>query len=1185
MNKKFLSWVFYDKTQRCKHFFRIMKLTTVCSFALAFSLYAGNSNSQNIKVTVKQNNAELRDVLNTIEKQTDYLFVYDKYVDVNRKVSVNSQKRPLEEVLGELFGETGIKYTVDGAYIVLSSNSKSENSIALISQQNRQITGIVKDATGEPVIGANVVEKGTTNGTITDVEGRFSLSVAPNATLIISYIGYVSSEISVKGQTSVAVTLKEDSETLDEVVVVAYGTQKRSNLTGSVDVVSSKELANRPVTNTSSMLQGKASSITFSTPSGGNTPGKTPTIQIRGQAALNESTPPLVVIDGIPSSMDDFNALNPNDVESISVLKDAAASAVYGARAPYGVLMVTTKMGRRNEKPSITYSGNYGVVTPINMPRMADSYTFGLLKNQSKVNAKMPVAFTNDQLDLILDNIQNPGKYTLSDLVSDEGNTWGWGNQSYCNNDFIDIWLRSSFRHQHDLSVRGGNDKTSYSVSTGYVYQPGILNFVEDIDNYSRFNINGGVETDVTSWLKLTYRSRYSYETTKDPNFEYGQGRSRAYEFAYGAWPVTPVKNPDGVYNEGTRIATGIGGGHQTTVYHRLDNILALDFNLAKGWTAHVDGTWRMNFKDYQSLKMPVYGLRPSGDKFLMGGTESSLAKHTGMTRYWTIQGYTAYEHQIKKHNIRIQLGAQAEENTYRELSGTAKDLFVPDMDAVSIAQGIRTFDDKINDWATAGFFGRINYNFDERYFIELNGRYDGSGRYSKGSQWGFFPSAFAAWNMSNESFWEGLKDVINFAKLKTSYGTLGNQGNSAGYLHIPTMEVASESKWIFNGSRLPYVKTPGILNMSRTWEKITTLDVGLEMRALDSRLSAELGYFNRRSWDIIGPPTPKAAVLGTSAPSINNAEFVTNGFEMQLSWRDQINEQWDYGVSLNLADGRSKVTKYNSASNSFGQNSDGSEKWYEGKVFGEIWGYKVDRFLTKDDFDENGKLLVDQSKIHANWYPGDVKYEDLNGDGEITPGNSTVEEPGDLRVIGNSTPRFRYGINLSTGYEFEKAGRLDLSLFFEGVAKRDLFMNGSFFFWGTGVGNSFASSVYDNKWHMDFYRDGTTDSRLLEYMGENINSYFPRPYDNAEGNKNFQTNTKYLLNGAYLRLKNLQLAYTLPKHLISKAGITNCRVYFSGENMFVLSALPSYIDPEAVGGGRMYPQQAVYSFGVNVSF
>lgn len=649
MNKKFLSWVYFDKTKRYKHFFRVMKLTTACSLALAFSLHAGNTNSQTVKVTVKQNNVELENVLTDIEKQTDYLFVYDKYINTNRKVSVNSNKRPLEEVLGELFEGTDVKFAVDGMYIVLSSKNELAKNTYPVTQQSKTITGIVKDVNGEPVIGANIVEKGTTNGTITNVDGKFSLNVASgDATLIISYIGYVSSEVAVKGQSSVSVTLKEDSETLDEVVVVAYGTQKRANLTGSVDVVNSKELANRPVTNTSSMLQGKASSITFSTPSGGNTPGKAATIQIRGQAALNESTPPLVVIDGIPSSMDDFNALNPNDVESISVLKDAAASAVYGARAPYGVLMVTTKMGRRNEKPSITYSGNYGVVTPINMPRMADSYTFGLLKNQSKVNAKMPVAFTNDQLDLILDNIQNPGKYTLSDLVSDEGNTWGWGNQSYCNNDFIDIWLRSSFRHQHDLSVRGGNDKTSYSVSTGYVYQPGILNFVEDIDNYSRFNINGGVETDVTSWLKLTYRSRYSYETTKDPNFEYGQGRSRAYEFAYGAWPVTPVKNPDGVYNEGTRIATGIGGGHQTTVYHRLDNILALDFNLAKGWTAHVDGTWRMNFQDYQSLKKPVYGLRPSGDKFLMGGTESSLAKHTGMTRYWTIQGYTAYEHQIK---------------------------------------------------------------------------------------------------------------------------------------------------------------------------------------------------------------------------------------------------------------------------------------------------------------------------------------------------------------------------------------------------------------------------------------------------------------------------------------------------------------------------------------------------------
>ena len=492
MNKKFLSWVFYDKTQRCKHFFRIMKITTLFLFVLIFCLHAENTNSQNVRVTVKQNNTELSSVLTDIEKQTDYLFVYDKYVNVNRKVSVNLNKKPLEDVLSQLFNGTDVKYTVDGSYIILSPKIETGHIASLITQQKKIVTGMVKDNYGDPVIGANIIEKGTTNGVITDINGSFSINVPEGAVLQISYIGYLSKELKVGNETSFDIVLQEDNQTLDEVVVVAYGTQKRSNLTGSVDVVRSKDLENRPVTSASSMLQGKASSITFSTPSGGNTPGKNPTIQIRGQAALNESTPPLVVIDGIPSEMADFNALNPNDVESISVLKDAAASAVYGARAPYGVLMITTKMGRRNEKPTVTYGGNYGIVNPVNMPRMADSYTFGLLKNQSKINAKMPRAFTDDKLDLILDNIQNPGKYTLLDLVPGEGNDWGWGNKSYCNNDFIDIWLRSSFRHQHDLSVSGGNDKTSYFVSTGYVYQPGIFNFVEDIDNYSRFNINGG---------------------------------------------------------------------------------------------------------------------------------------------------------------------------------------------------------------------------------------------------------------------------------------------------------------------------------------------------------------------------------------------------------------------------------------------------------------------------------------------------------------------------------------------------------------------------------------------------------------------------------------------------------------------------------------------------------------------
>lgn len=757
-----------------------MKLFTLffaCSLGLA---HASESYAQTAIVNVEVQNKTVGEILKKIEKQSDFDFFFDNtLIDLNRRVSVTSRNSDIFKVLEKVFKGTNVKYSVLDKKIVLTINA---DNVQTAQQTTFKVTGKVVDENGEEIIGASVLEKGTINGTVTDMDGNFELKVSGKEVILeVSYIGYSKAIVKTKAGTITKVVLKEDTEVLDEVVVVAYGTQKKSNLTGSVDVVSSKEMENRPVTSASSMLQGKASSITFSTPAGGNAPGSAPTLQIRGQAALSETTPPLVVIDGIPSDMGAFNALNPNEIESISILKDAAASAVYGARAPYGVLLVTTKMGGRNEKAVVTYSGNYGIVNPINMPKTLDSYTFGVIRNQSYINARSQAPFTDEDLDIIRDNILNPGKYSLADLVSDSGNMWG---KSLVNTDWMNIMLKSSFRHQHDLSLKGGSEKSSYSVSIGYVYQPGILNFVEDMDNYSRFNINAAIESDVANWLKVTYRNRYSFAVTKEPVSEYAGGRQRMFDYAFGAWPTSPLQYPDGSY--AGIIATSMNGGMKKNMGHRLDNILAFDFKLAEGWTAHVDGTWRMNFSDYQTLRMPVYGTFPSGDEYLINGTESSIDKATASNQYWTIQGYTAYQLQLKRHSFRIQLGAQAEENTYRKLSGTAKELFVYDMESAHIAQGNRTFDDSINDWATAGFFGRFNYNWAERYFVEVNGRYDGSGRYSRGNRWGFFPSVFGAWNMSNEPFWEKLRDVVNYARVKVSYGTLGNQGNSAGYLHIP---------------------------------------------------------------------------------------------------------------------------------------------------------------------------------------------------------------------------------------------------------------------------------------------------------------------------------------------------------------------------------------------------------------
>lgn len=782
-----------------------MKLFTLffaCSLGLA---HASESYAQTAIVNVEVQNKTVGEILKKIEKQSDFDFFFDNtLIDLNRRVSVTSRNSDIFKVLEKVFKGTNVKYSVLDKKIVLTINA---DNVQTAQQTTFKVTGKVVDENGEEIIGASVLEKGTINGTVTDMDGNFELKVSGKEVILeVSYIGYSKAIVKTKAGTITKVVLKEDTEVLDEVVVVAYGTQKKSNLTGSVDVVSSKEMENRPVTSASSMLQGKASSITFSTPAGGNAPGSAPTLQIRGQAALSETTPPLVVIDGIPSDMGAFNALNPNEIESISILKDAAASAVYGARAPYGVLLVTTKMGGRNEKAVVTYSGNYGIVNPINMPKTLDSYTFGVIRNQSYINARSQAPFTDEDLDIIRDNILNPGKYSLADLVSDSGNMWG---KSLVNTDWMNIMLKSSFRHQHDLSLKGGSEKSSYSVSIGYVYQPGILNFVEDMDNYSRFNINAAIESDVANWLKVTYRNRYSFAVTKEPVSEYAGGRQRMFDYAFGAWPTSPLQYPDGSY--AGIIATSMNGGMKKNMGHRLDNILAFDFKLAEGWTAHVDGTWRMNFSDYQTLRMPVYGTFPSGDEYLINGTESSIDKATASNQYWTIQGYTAYQLQLKRHSFRIQLGAQAEENTYRKLSGTAKELFVYDMESAHIAQGNRTFDDSINDWATAGFFGRFNYNWAERYFVEVNGRYDGSGRYSRGNRWGFFPSVFGAWNMSNEPFWEKLRDVVNYARVKVSYGTLGNQGNSAGYLHIPTMETAAQGPWIINGKRPTYVKTPGL--------------------------------------------------------------------------------------------------------------------------------------------------------------------------------------------------------------------------------------------------------------------------------------------------------------------------------------------------------------------------------------
>lgn len=1073
--------------------------------------------------------------------------------------------------------------------------------------QKQSVRGKVTDETGKPLQDVSITIKGSTKGVVTNEKGEYNIDVPETSTkiLVFSFVGMEQQEIKIENQKEISITLKPAEKSEQEVVVVGYGTQRRKNLTGAIQKISGDEIVNRPASNVSSLLQGEATGITFSTPSSGYAPGNVPTIQIRSQAALNTATPPLIVIDGIPSTLDVFNNLNPNDIADFSILKDAAAAAIYGARAPYGVIIVTTKIGNKNKKPQVTLSANYGIVNPIRLPNSVDAYTYVLAKKQAFINDNIALSIPQianwlANLALIKDNVDNPGKHTLDELVPGSGGLWNSPFYSYCNNNFIDVWMKKSARFDQTISIKGGNDKTDYYFSAGYVYQPGIFEFVEDKDNYKRINLNAAISSQVNNWLKLAYRTRIIYSRSLNPNIDGGVDRSQLYSYAYGSPPLGTIKNPDGTYNYGARIAQGVMNGAIQDDQYRFDNTLSFDIKPLKNWSIHVDGNWRMQLQDYQNHIKPVYQGMPNSTSFDYLVRDSSLTKISALSNYWTIQGYSSYETRINKHDLRFQLGAQIEELKFKSLTVGRSGLYDPNIPALAVSMNPVPLSatDALSDWATVGTFGRLNYGFNDKYLLEINARYDGSGRYSADKRWGLFSSAAAGWVISRESFWNALKGTISNAKLRLSYGTLGNQGNSPGYLYVPTIDIGLQSPWIFGTTRVPYAQTPSLINSDRTWEKITTLNGGLDLDLFKNRLHAGFDLFNRRSWDIIGPPEPIPSVFGATQPQVNNAEFVTKGYELMLSWKDNLTSQFNYGVSFSLSDAKSKITKYNTSVQIIG-----GANWYEGMEIGEIWGFKSNRLLNASDFDNTGKLIISQTAINSKWTPGDARYEDLNGDKAITIGSGTVSDHGDLVKIGNATPRYLYSVGLSAGYNFAEIGRFDISALFQGVGKIDIPpVSDGYYFWGARPEAALytKAGVYKGD-HLNFYRDQTSDPDVLAALGLNLNPKFPKPYGGNGGVKNFQSgnfyNSNYLINGAYIRLKSLQVSYTLPSQWLKKIKFQDCKIYFAGENLWTLTKVPEYMDPEnyiinsntgttGIGAtGRMYPQQAVYSFGINISF
>ena len=1112
---------------------------------LGLAFYAGSAFAQNEKVSLNRQHAKTIQVLNDIEKQTNYLFVYDKKnVDTNRAISINASNQTVAAVLQQLFAGTGVTYQMEGKNIVLTRQTATNAS----TQQSKRVKGTVVDKNGEPIIGANVVVKGTTNGTITDIVGNFSLEVADGALLEVSYIGYLNQEIKVGNQKQLAISLSEDTQNLDEVVVVGYGTQKKANLSGAVETVTSNMLQNRATNNIGVALQGLVPNLQV-TPNGGSANAE-PSFNIRGETSINGGSP-LILVDGIPTSAADFARMNSMDIENISVLKDASSAAIYGARASFGVILVTTKKGK-GEKIQVQFNNNYNVRTLANIPKVVkDPYIQASYKKEmgkpwydlySDTELEYAQQLVNDpSLPSTIVSPYDPNKYTY--LAS---NDW-----------FDEVFDKFGTSHQHNLSLSGASQKASYYLGTEYYAESGLLHYNKD--QYSRFNVRSNVEYRPFDRLTIGNNTAFTYYKYEKP--------THFTSWLHDANNLAPIYNPDGSYTpEGaTVVGALIDGGESTTKNSAIYTQFTANFDvIEKIWTVKADFTAKVNnnrLDEWSSDKNIPYRKGPSSQDIYLGW-ESYAKKTSAQNIYTLLNVYTDFHKDFGKHAVSALAGYSQEYEHYNDLFSKRADLISDTYPSLQLASGEMTMTEDDYAWAIRSAFYRLNYTFDDKYIVEVNGRYDGTSRFPSSDRFGFFPSVSGAWVFSKENFMDSTKSWLDHAKLRFSYGSLGNQ-NVSYYSYIASM-TASKMNYLLDGSKPMGVYQPGLISNSLTWEKVYTINGGIDLNLLSNRLILAGDVYRRDTKDMLTKGKTLPSVLGTAEPRINAADLKTRGWEVSVTWRDRFelgSKPFNYSGRFILSDSRSWITRFDNPTRIL-------TDYYEGMELGEIWGLVTEGFF-KDQADIDSH--ADQWSVIAypgdrKLEPGDLKYKDLNGDGKINQGKNTVDDPGDFKIIGNNRSRYLYGLDLNADWN-----GFDLRVLFQGVGKRDWYP------YSTGHAQFF--SVYASPW-VNVY-----ENILDHWTPENPDGYFPRLKSyTAFGAGDLSYNqTRYLQNAAYLRCKNITLGYTLPKQLLQKIKLNNVRVYLSGENLFEFTPLCKNFDPELLDQSS-HPMQRTLSIGLNIS-
>jgi len=1051
------------------------------------------------------------------------------------------------------------------------------------------VSGVVQDANGEGLPGVSVSIPGSSIGTMTDLEGNYTLKVPTNSEIQFSYIGYATQTARVTSSGTVNIVMNDDTKLLDEIVVVGFGTQKRVNLTGAVSTVDTKALESRPVSNVAQSLQGLVPGLNINQNNGGEI-GTSPGINIRGMTTIGQGSSgnPLILIDGMEG---DIATLNPNDIQNISILKDAAASSIYGSRAPFGVILITTKEGKSG-KIQVNYNNNLRWSRPTSTPHFVDSYTYALFMNELEKNSGNGPHFNAEHLQRIKD--YQEGKLGNKSIIPNPDNPEVWADGYAYGNDNVDwydaFYKKGAFSQEHSMSISGGNDMASYYLSGNYMDQGGLLKIAED--GLKRYTATAKITSQIAPWAKIDYNGKFTRIETTRPQTYRGQND---FWFASQGWPTLPLYDPNGYYYSSPSAALFIAeGGTNDYTSDRNTHQLGLTLEPIKNWKIIGNLNYAVTDSRRKVIVNKLYNHNVAGDPILYDGG-NSIEERAEKTNYFNADVRSEFSKSFnEEHNFSLMAGFQAEKSKYRDLGGSKVGILTDGQPSINTSSGYDNWGNlsgpwvsgQYINWSTAGFFGRLNYDYLGRYLLEANIRYDGTSRFRSDKRWNWFPSVSLGWNIAQEAFWDNLRGSVDMLKLRASWGKLGNQNTTNNYPTYSQMNLGSSNgNWLVDGKRPNTAGPASLISYALTWEKIETYNVGLDVSALNNRLTASFDTYVRNTKDMVGPAIDLPAVLGTAVPAMNNTDLRTSGLEFEIAWRDKLSNGLGYNVRFNVSDSKTKIVKYPNDAKLLGfemhwQGYVNYTRYRDGERYGEIWGYEtVGLAKTQGEMDAHLATMNNgaQNALGTNWGAGDIMYRDLDGDGKVDSGSGTIDDHGDLKVIGNITPRYTFGINLGADYK-----GFDLSMFFQGVMKRDYFI-GSYFFWGSNGKSKWDSTCFEE--HLDYFRADADNP-----LGQNLDAYYPRPLATGDsGGKNNQVQTRYLQNAAYIRLKMLQVGYSLPSSVLNKIKMQKVRLYVSGENLWTGTNLSKIFDPELIdrpgSGGVQYPLSKVFSFGINVTF